>query len=456
MSTQPALNPETLGHTRASVMTAPETPPSQRIVPLDPRRAKPVDVSVVIPCLNEAPTVAACVRQAIETFEANGIAGEVILCDNGSTDGSDSLAREAGAFVVYESRPGYGSAYLRAFEEARGKYLVMADADGTYDMSLIPQFVEPLKNGYDLVMGIRKHDTMDAGAQPFLHKYVGVPVLTGLLNILSGSEVSDAHCGMRGFTREAIDRMNLRTTGMEFASEMILKAHRYRLKTTEFAIPYYARPEDSESKLRTFSDGWRHLRYLLLESPTFLYVIPGLLLMAMGIGVMAALTPGAISVGAISFDFHYMIVGSLAALVGWQAVTLGIFAKVYAVVEELAPSDRMVETVIKRFNLEKALLASGAVAAVGAALMVWTAASWIGQGFGFANPTAYLRPALLGATLFGIGTGSGFSAFFVGALLMERRVNVVQQSRPAMVAAAVAAPAGQPEADGEAEDERAA
>lgn len=429
MSTQPALNSEKLEQTGGDA-AATQTPNSQRIVPIDPRRAKPVDVSVVIPCLNEAPTVAACIKQALDTFEANGIAGEVIISDNGSTDGSDEIAREAGAFVVYESRPGYGSAYLRGFEDARGKYIVMADADGTYDMTLIPKFVEPLKNGYDLVMGIREHDTMDAGAQPFLHKYVGVPILTGMLNVLSGSEVSDAHCGMRGFTREAIDRMNLRTTGMEFASEMILKAHRYRLKTTEFSIPYYARPEDSESKLRTFSDGWRHLRYLLLESPTFLYVLPGLILMALGIGVMAALTPGAISVGSISFDFHYMIVGSLAALVGWQAVSLGIFAKVYAVVEELAPSDRMVDTVIKKFNLEKALLSAGAIATIGAGLMAWTAVSWISQGFGFTDSTAYLRPALLGATIFGIGTGTAFSAFFIGALLMERRVNVVQKTQP--------------------------
>ena len=455
MSTQPAFNPETPERNGASAAVSHDAAIDQRVVPIDPRRAKPVDVSVVIPCLNEAPTVAACIKQALDTFEANNIAGEVILCDNGSTDGSDELAREAGAFVVYESRPGYGSAYLRAIEEARGQYIVMADADGTYDMTLIPKFVDPLKEGYDLVMGIREHDTMDAGAQPFLHKYVGVPILTGLLNMLSGSEVSDAHCGMRGFTREAIDRMNLRTTGMEFASEMILKAHRYRLKTTEFSIPYYARPEDSESKLRTFSDGWRHLRYLLLESPTFLYVLPGLVLMALGIGVMAALAPGAVSVGSISFDFHYMIVGSLAALVGWQAVTLGIFAKVYAVVEELAPSDRMVETVIKRFNLEKALVSAGVIAATGAGLLVWTAGSWISQGFGFADPTAYLRPALLGATLFGIGTGTGFSAFFVGALLMERRVNVVQQTRPATASAAAAGQVAETQAPETAEKQAA-
>lgn len=407
-----------------------EGSPIAEVVHIDPRRAHPVDVSVVIPCLNEAPTIAACVEQAITTMKEKGIAGEVVVCDNGSIDGSDQIALKAGAIVTYESRPGYGSAYLRAIEESRGKYIVMADADGTYDMTLIPEFVEPLKGGHDLVMGIRDHSTMDDGAQPFLHKYVGVPILTGLLNLLSGTEVSDAHCGMRGFTREAIDRMNLRTTGMEFASEMILKAHRYDMKITEFPIPYYARPEDSESKLRTFSDGWRHLRYLLLESPTFLYVLPGLLLMMLGVGVMAALTPGVLNIGPISFDFHYMIVGSLAALVGWQAVTLGVFAKVYAVVEGLAPPDHMAETIIQKFSLEKTLAASIGIAAVGAALMLWVAISWVNQGFGFTDATAYLRPALLGSTLFGIGVGSSFSSFFIGALLMSRRVNVDSGNEP--------------------------
>jgi glycosyltransferase involved in cell wall biosynthesis len=368
--------------------------------------------------LNESQAVGECVRQALETLRMNGISGEVVVCDNGSTDGSAEIAARAGARVVHESRPGYGSAYLRAFEAARGKYIVMADADGTYDFRLIPDFLTPLRNGYDLVMGARDLRT-NKDSMSFSHR-LGVPILTGFLNVTAGGRVRDAHCGMRAFTREALDKMKLRTTGMEFASEMIVRAFKFRLKIYEVQIPYYARI--GESKLNTVRDGWRHVRYLLLESPTFLFVAPGLLMMLAGVAALAALTPGKLQVGAMSFDFHYMIVAALLAILGWQVLTLGLFAKVFSVMEGIAPADRLIERFTRLFSLERGLAVSAGVAAVGLGLLLLVVVSWVQNGFGFPESTMLLRTALSGMTLLVIGMGSFFSSFFLSALLVERRI----------------------------------
>jgi glycosyltransferase involved in cell wall biosynthesis len=378
------------------------------------RRQTSPEVSVVMPCLNEAACVAECVTQALNTLERCGVTGEVIVCDNGSTDGSALLATAAGATVVYEEQRGYGSAYLRALREARGRYIVMGDADGTYDFTLIPDFLEPLRHGYDLVMGSRQ---MSGSDSPFLHRYVGVPVLTGFLNIVAGGKVSDAHCGMRAFTREAIDRLDLSTTGMEFASEMIVKAIRARMSIAEIPIPYNVRT--GESKLRTFRDGWRHLRFLLLESPTFLFVIPGLSMMLLGILALAVLTPGRLYLGSLSFDFHYMVVAALLSILGWQVLTLGLFAKVISVRQGSCRPDKFVSRFISIFNLEKTLACSIAAAGAGLGLLVWVVVSWVQQGFGF-DEGIMLRPALFGMTLVVIGVGSAFSAFFLSALMLER------------------------------------
>lgn len=375
-----------------------------------------LELSVVMPCLNEAGSVGQCVRDTLDTLKQHGIVGEVVVCDNGSTDGSGELAEKAGARVVHEEQRGYGSAYLRAFQEAKGKYIIMADADGTYDFSLIPWFLEPLRQGYDLVMGSRIKGEMAAGTMPILHRYVGVPLLTGFLNVLVGGSVSDAHCGMRAFTREAIDRLNLRTTGMEFASEMIVKAIREKLRIAEVAIPYY--PRIGESKLHTFRDGWRHLRYLLLDSPTFLYVIPGLAMIAAGLAALAVLLPGVLHLGSISFDFHYMVLSALVAILGWQVITLGIFAKVFSVMSGVSRADKLISWVMHRFSLEKALVSSTVVAAVGLGILIWVLTAWVQQGFGYKDGIM-LRPALVGMTLMVLGVGSWFSSFFLSALLFQ-------------------------------------
>jgi glycosyltransferase involved in cell wall biosynthesis len=232
-----------------------------------------LEVTVLMPCLNEESAIPTCVREAMQALDAAEIVGEVLVVDNGSIDRSAELAREAGARVVYEPQKGYGNAYLRGFKEARGRYVVIEDSDGTYDFSLVPQFLEHLRNGCEFVNGSRTKGDISPGSMPFLHRYVGVPILSWLLNRLTGAKFSDAHCGMRGFIREAVEKMELRTSGMELASEMILQAARANIRTAELPISYRARK--GESKLHTFSDGWRHLRFMLLYSPTHLFALPG-------------------------------------------------------------------------------------------------------------------------------------------------------------------------------------
>src|SRR4051794_8794481 len=247
--------------------------------------ARPPLVSVVIPCLNEAETIAECVTRARDALQSNNLHGEVIVADNGSSDGSPDLAAQAGARVVHEPRRGYGSAYLAGFAAARGEYIVMGDADLTYDFGDIPRFLEKLEAGAQLVMGDRM-DNIHPGAMPWLHRYVGNPILTGLLNVFFRTGVKDAHCGMRGLRRDVLPVLDLRTTGMEFASEMVIRAAKEKLDIRQLPIEYH--PREGESKLSSFRDGWRHLRFLLVHSPTYLFVIPGLGL-AIG-GALIALT----------------------------------------------------------------------------------------------------------------------------------------------------------------------
>ena len=232
-----------------------------------------VDVSVVIPCLNESETIATCIIKARRSMERAGLHGEVVVADNGSMDGSPEIAATAGARVVHETRKGYGSAYLAGFAAARGRFIVMGDGDDTYDFDEVDRFVEPLMDGADMVMGSRLRGTIHKGAMPPLHRYVGNPVLTGILNLFYRSGVSDAHCGMRAFRRDALRSLDLRTSGMEFASEMVIRASKAGLKIDEIPIEYH--PRQGESKLSTWSDGWRHLRFLLIHSPTHLFTIPG-------------------------------------------------------------------------------------------------------------------------------------------------------------------------------------
>ncbi len=374
-----------------------------------------IEVSVVMPCLNEAASVGDCVRQAREAMEAAGLAGEVVVADNGSTDGSPELAAAAGARVVRVSVRGYGAAYLGGLAAARGRFLVMGDADGTYPFDRVPEFVARLREGFDLVLGSRFTGRIHRGAMPWLHRYVGNPLLTGILGLFFGQRVSDAHCGMRALTREANEAMRLRTSGMEYASEMIAVAIRRGLKVTEIPIDY--RPRAGESKLRSFRDGWRHLRFMLLLSPTPLFLLPGLAAMLAGLAALMALLPGPLALGGLRFDFHFMFVASALAILGVQLVVLGLAAKMVARAE-LAVSDGWLALLERFFTLERGLLAGGAVVAAGVGVFAWILADWLGSG---RSQLFAVRPALVGLTLLVVGAQLVFGSFFISVVRDDAR-----------------------------------
>jgi glycosyltransferase involved in cell wall biosynthesis len=370
-------------------------------------------VSVVIPCLNEAGTIAECVRIARHVLDSGDIVGEIIVVDNGSDDGSDHLAAAAGAFVVREPERGYGSAYLAGFAVARGKYIVMADADLTYDFNEIPHFLSELEDGADMVIGNRMHN-IHPGAMPWHHRYIGNPVLSGVLNILFRSGVDDVHCGMRALRRDLLPRLDLRTTGMEFASEMVIRASKEHLKVRQFAIEYH--PRAGESKLSSFRDGWRHLRFLLVHSPNYLFILPGAIMAVLG-GTVELIVVTRLAVFGREWDIHALIGGALLAIVGTQVVALGICAHAYGTYF-MGEQDRWFDRMRARFKLEHGLLVGGSVAFAGLAFGAYIVIEWINHGFG---ALAYERLAVLAATLIIVGIQVFFSSFLLSILGLRRR-----------------------------------
>jgi glycosyltransferase involved in cell wall biosynthesis len=369
-------------------------------------------VSVVIPCLNEAASIERCVTLARNVLDDHEIPGEVIVVDNGSTDGSADLATNAGARVVPEQRRGYGSAYLAGFAAARGAYIVMADADLTYDFNDIPRFVERLEDGAELVMGDRM-DNIKPGAMPWLHRYIGNPVLTGTLNLFFRTGVKDAHCGMRALKRDVLPRLDLQTTGMEFASEMVIRASKENLAIDQIPIEYH--PREGESKLSSFRDGWRHLRFLLVHSPTHLFFVPGAFLTGLGILVMATVLAH-VNVFGRSWDVHSMIGGSLLTIVGTQILALGLCARAYGVYI-LGEDDVWFQRMRPRIKLEHGLLAGAALIIAGLALGGVIIGKWIASGAGALSQT---RLALFGATLLIVGIQVFFSSFLLSILGLRR------------------------------------
>jgi glycosyltransferase involved in cell wall biosynthesis len=369
-------------------------------------------VSVVIPCLNEAQSIEESVRRARKALADNGLDGEVVVADNGSSDGSPELAERAGARVVHEPRRGYGSAYLAGFAAARGDYIVMADADLTYDFADVPRFVEQLEGGAELVMGNRMQN-IKPGAMPWHHRYIGNPLLTGILNLFFRTGVRDAHCGMRGIRRAVLPRLDLRSLGMEFASEMVIRAAKEGLDIREIPIEYH--PRAGESKLSSFRDGWRHLRFLLVHSPTYLFLIPGALMAVLGLLVMITVL-GDINVFGRRWDLHTMIAGTLMTLVGAQVLALGFAARAYGV-WYMGERDEWFQRMEERFRLEHGLLAGGAVLLAGLSLVVFVGAKWIGAGGGALSETEI---SLLAATLVIVGLQIFFSSFLLSILGLRR------------------------------------
>ena len=369
-------------------------------------------VSVVIPCLNEAENIERCVRAALEVLSRNALDGEVLVVDNASEDDSAALAAAAGARVVHEPRRGYGSAYLAGFAAAQGRYIVMADADLTYDFNEIPRFVAELNRGAELVMGDRM-DNIQPGAMTWLHRYVGNPILTGLLNLFFDTGVKDAHCGMRALRRDVLPRLDLRTTGMEFASEMVIRAAKADLRIAEFPIEYH--PRGGESKLSSFRDGWRHLRFLLVHSPTHLFILPGALLAGIGT-LIVALVGGGLDFFGRSWGIHALIAGSLLMVVGTQVLALGLCAHAYGTYF-MGERDPWFDRMRARFRLEHGLLLGGAFVLVGFALGAVIVATWISHGFG---SLADEHMAVVAATLLIVGIQIFFSSFLLSILGLRR------------------------------------
>jgi len=376
------------------------------------------EVSVILPCLNEAETVGVCVRKAVETLRRLGLRGEVVVIDNGSTDGSAEVAERNGARVVHEKRKGYGSALMRGAEEARAPYLIMADADDSYDLTDLERFVDGLRDGADLVMGSRRRGEIEPGAMPWLHRWIGNPVLSGLLNLLFSANVSDAHCGMRAFTKDAYHRMQLQTTGMEFASEMVIKAVLGKLRISEIPITLHPAGRTRPPHLRSFRDGWRHLRFMLLFSPTYLFFVPGALCMLLGIIPLILLGRGPRYLAGLTFDVHYMVLGSLLTALGFQVILTGVFAKTYSHAARLYAPDRTLSVLGRYFNLERGLLLGMIVFLCGFAIDARILIGWLRSGMSTLDA---VRPAIQASTLMIIGGQTIFSSFFLSMLTLPRR-----------------------------------
>ena len=377
-----------------------------------------IDVSIVMPCLNEQATIGACIEKAQRTMKDLGTRGEVIVADNGSTDGSATIAESLGATVVHQPIRGYGAAYLAGIAPAQGKYIIIGDSDDTYDFTDLERFIEPLHNGYDLVMGSRFKGEILPGAMSWSHRYIGNPILSGILRWFFKTDISDAHCGMRAFTRDAYDKMALQTTGMEFASEMVVKAAGANLKIYEVPITYY--PREGESKLNSFRDAWRHLRFMLLLSPTHLFVLPGGILFVLGILALLVMLPGPVQIGNHAYDIHVMTLAGFLTLLGYQVLNMGLCARAYAVAAQFVRKDELIQGLYRLFTLERGLVLGGLLFLCGMVVDARVAWTWIQNGFG---PLNEIRAALFALVCMVLGVQTGFSAFLLSFFALPRRVH---------------------------------
>jgi len=378
----------------------------------------PVAVSVVIPCLNEANSLGSCIDKAVTAFRAAGLAGEVIVADNGSTDGSMQIAEERGARVVRVEERGYGSALRAGIAAARGPFIVMGDADDSYDFSEVPKFAEMLRQGYDVVMGNRFRGEIKPKAMPWHHKYIGNPGLTALLNLFFRTGIGDSHCGMRGFTRAVYERMDLRSTGMEFASEFVIKAAQLKARITEIPITLWPDKRGRPPHLRSFRDGWRHLRFMLLYAPNWLFLLPGGALLAAGLFLVFWLLPGPRQISPrVILDIHTMIFGVMFTLLGVQILSIGSFAKVFSYAERFDRNPVSLKRLLKRVKLETGLLVGGSLFLAGFAGCAWVAWKWAASGFG---PLHEVRKVLFWSMWLFIGAQVTFASFFLSMLGISR------------------------------------
>jgi glycosyltransferase involved in cell wall biosynthesis len=392
-----------------------------------------IELTILMPCLNEAETLETCIRKARGYLEASGIKGEVLIADNGSTDGSQAIAESLGAVVVPVAQRGYGAALIAGIAAARGRFVIMGDSDDSYDFSELGAFVHKLREGNDLVMGNRFKGGIQRGAMPALHRYLGNPVLTTIGRIFFHSPCGDFHCGLRGFARDAILGLNLQSPGMEFASEMVVKATLRGLRLTE--VPTTLSP-DGRSRpphLRSWRDGWRHLRFLLLFSPRWLFLYPGLLLAVSGTLLSLWLLPQPRQIGAITLDIHTLLYSAMAIVVGVQAMQFWAFANVHGMHEGLLPPDARVHRLIGMVTIERALIAAAALLLVGLILGVLAVSNWSNVAYGLLEPTLTMRLAIPSATCVVLAFEIAFGGFVLNVLdLHENQREAVEAAPPAL------------------------
>jgi glycosyltransferase involved in cell wall biosynthesis len=409
---------------RMSLLVGPIRPPRTISTIHASRGTDDLEVSVVMPCLNEADTLAQCIRKARAALDKGGICAEIIVADNGSTDGSVEIAAREGAHVVLVTARGYGAALMAGIDAAKGRFIIMGDADDSYDFGEIPRFVERLREGFDLVQGCRLESgggRVLPGAMPLLHRWLGNPMFSELARRWFRVPVRDIYCGMRGFTHDLASRLDQRCTGMEFATEMVIKASLGRARMAE--VPITLHPDGRRahrSHLKTFRDGWRTLRFFLLYSPRQLFLVPGLVLIALGLLGYAVAMPGAV-VGGITFDAHTLLFASLAIISGCQSASFGVFAKTFAIAEGLLPADPRIDRFQRLVTLERGLLMGLLSAALGSILLLAAVNEWRVRDFGPLNYAETMRLVVPGVTLFVLGFQTVLSCFFLSLLNLRHR-----------------------------------
>ena len=379
-----------------------------------------IELSIVMPCLDEAETLPICIEKARRFLRDNDIEGEIVVADNGSRDGSPEVARRLGARVVDVETRGYGAALLGGIAAARGELVIMGDADDTYDFSALEPFVSRLREGFDLVMGNRFEGEIEAGAMPPLNRYLGNPVLSGIGRLFFRSPARDFHCGLRGLRKDAASRLNLKTTGMEFASEMVVKAALLGLRVAEVPTTLSPGGRPRRPHLRPWRDGWRHLRFLLLFSPRWLFLYPGAFLMLAGGLVGLWILPGPRTAGPVTLDVHTLLYAAAAVLIGFQSVAFAVFTKVFAISEGLLPRDERLDRLFRHVTLEVGLVVGITLMAAGTVGSIWALRFWGERSFGELNPSQVFRiviPTVLALTL---GSQVVLSSFFMSVLGMGR------------------------------------
>jgi glycosyltransferase involved in cell wall biosynthesis len=393
---------------------------ARRPVSLVPEAPAAVEISIVMPCLDEVETLATCIAMARQAIEKGGYSAEIIVADNGSSDGSQLVARELGVRVVDVHKKGYGSALIAGIVAANGRFVVMGDADASYDFSAIAPLIAKLREGYDLVVGNRFMGGIQPGAMPWSHQWFGNPVLTRISRMFFHAPVGDTHCGLRAFTKDAYERMRLRATGMEFASEMVIKASLKGMRITEVPVVLHPDGRTRPPHLRTWRDGWRHLRFMLLFSPRWLFLYPGLALLIGGFVLSALLVAGPLRIGGVRLDIHTLLVAGFLSLLGYQLVLFAVFTKMFAIREGFHPPHPALQTLLRYITLEVGLLAGALMALGGLVALVLAVVSWQSVGFGNLNPSMTMREVIPAVVLLALGTQTIFASFFISILAIER------------------------------------